>query len=147
MRYDTLVKKWEEIADMLEETGDAFGEATKDKNLRRWRKHRDKNSVLEKLWDLQYLNKWTAILKKLDCFSHAWYVAWCVWARSFTCSVENERKTIVNWSLDGLTLRWTNGSVKQPYLAALAGMTESRFLMAVYLNSPKGVLDKLKVVK
>ena len=27
-RYDTLVKKWEEIADMLEERGDAFGEAT-----------------------------------------------------------------------------------------------------------------------
>ena len=46
-RYDTVVKKWEEIADMLEETGDAFGEATKDKNLRRWRKHRDKNSVLQ----------------------------------------------------------------------------------------------------
>ena len=44
-RYDTVVKKWEEIADMLEETGDAF--ATKDKNLRRWRKHRDKNSVLQ----------------------------------------------------------------------------------------------------
>ena len=30
-RYDTVVKKWEEIADMLEERGDAFGEATQDK--------------------------------------------------------------------------------------------------------------------
>ena len=27
-RYDTVVKKWEEIADMLEERGDAFSEAT-----------------------------------------------------------------------------------------------------------------------
>ena len=30
-RYDTVDKKWEEIADMLEERGDAFGEATQDK--------------------------------------------------------------------------------------------------------------------
>ena len=30
-RYDTVDKKWEEIADMLEEIDDAFGEATEDK--------------------------------------------------------------------------------------------------------------------
>ena len=51
-----------------------------------------------------------------------------------------------------LKLEWSNSEEDkwirtQPCLAALAGMTESRFLMAVYLNSPKGVLDKLKVVK
>ena len=46
-RYDTVVKKWEEIADMLEETGDAFGEATKDKIVVAGGKHGDENSVLQ----------------------------------------------------------------------------------------------------
>ena len=55
---------------------------------------------------------------------------------------EDHRELKLGWSNSEVE----NGSVKQPYLAALAGMTESRFLMAVYLNSPKGVLDKLKVV-
>ena len=47
-----------------------------------------------------------------------------------------------------LKLGWSNSEEdKWIRKTALAGMTESRFLMAVYLNSPKGVLDKLKVVK
>ena len=46
-RYDTVVKKWEEIEDMLEETGDAFGEATKDKIVVAGGKHGDENSVLQ----------------------------------------------------------------------------------------------------
>ena len=40
-RYDTVVKKWEEIADMLEERDDAFGEATEDKIFVAGGKHRE----------------------------------------------------------------------------------------------------------
>ena len=46
-RFDTVIKKWEEIADMLEERGDAFGEATKDKIFVAGGKHREGNSVLQ----------------------------------------------------------------------------------------------------
>nr|XP_058961110.1 uncharacterized protein LOC131788050 [Pocillopora verrucosa] len=40
-RYDTVDKKWEEIADMLEERDDAFGEATEDKIFVAGGKHRE----------------------------------------------------------------------------------------------------------
>ena len=46
-RFDTVIKKWEEIADMLEERGDAFGEATKEKIFVAGGKHREGNSVLQ----------------------------------------------------------------------------------------------------
>ena len=40
-RYDTVDKKWEEIADMLEERDDAFGEATEDKIFVAGGEHRE----------------------------------------------------------------------------------------------------------
>ena len=46
-RFDTVIKKWEEIADMLEERGDPFGEATKEKIFVAGGKHREGNSVLQ----------------------------------------------------------------------------------------------------
>ena len=46
-RFDTVIKKWEEIADMLEERGDAFGEATKEKIFVAGGNHREGNSVLQ----------------------------------------------------------------------------------------------------
>ena len=46
-RFDTVVKKWEKIADMLEDRGDAFGEAIKDKIFVAGGKHREGNSVLQ----------------------------------------------------------------------------------------------------
>lgn len=46
-RFDTVGKKWVEIADMQEERGDGFGVATKDKTFVAGGEHRDRDSVLQ----------------------------------------------------------------------------------------------------
>ena len=71
-RFDTVENKWEEIGDMREERGNAFGVVMHEKIFVAGGSHRERPSVLQTR-EVYYMstNEWhlTDPYRKLDCFS------------------------------------------------------------------------------
>ena len=143
-RFDTVENKWEEIVDMREERGNAFGVAIHEKIFVAGGSHREKKSVLQtcEVYDIS-TNEW--YLTGSLIISRKGGSMVCLNKKLFVLGGENDRNEAERMIefFDPKEGKW----IQKTTMPVERIVRERDTFTGCVLKLSKGVLDKLKVIE
>ena len=143
-RFDTVENKWEEIVDMREERGNAFGVAIHEKIFVAGGSHREKKSVLQtcEVYDIS-TNEW--YLTGSLIISRKGGSMVCLNKKLFVLGGENDRNEAERMIefFDPEEGKW----IQKTTMPVERIVRERDIFTGCVLKLSKGVLDKLKVIE